>query len=976
MDMNYGTDLPTRYVRVAVPSADWLSTSLAYHSVVFQYADTTEEILYVRSGNSINPTELKPGTEWVDSAGNSVTGAVTIGTKTVFSEVPSITLTLDYLEKEDVQITFDRKTETILPDDAIWLDEAGNRVNATIFLSSSRTFYEACQVTLKYLDGTSQTQYVIPGSEILLPAGQNWTDENGNPAAGTVTVQNHAVFTETYPDKKITYIVDIGDSSKNVTVSVAHGGDHEVMEGTWYQGSTVYHGGDVISNITRDITLIGDVYLNLYYDLNFPTYSEMWITYNGTQPTLAGLATQACTDQITPASSTVTLRNVSSREVFTVVNINNGMNRSIYFAGWSVNGDREHLIEPGTTIRWDELYSMLDAGENTITIEGVWEHGYNHTVSFFIRYDSATVDTNGNIIGGDPNNYTKEVFNGHLFADPKSIFDNSVETNWAYAIASETADNSVEIDSKIRSLYGSGIEYKFEDRPQHNAVLYMKSFPDDADVIAQIKEQVQANGKQIYADNGFGEKELIEDLNTLDTNHFTIRWYVFKPDGDAWHLDGKLVKKVGTIHVSKTFGGNSNLVSQVKAATGDKQFHITATNGERIETLYLTDEDVAYNAATDTYTWTISNVNYNEEWTITEHNSDSVLDDAVGLEEWVTVDTYNGTSDSGDGDSTTVVGVTHAADTVNNEWLRADFTNVYHMGNTLLVRKVDGETGKPLAGATFQLEQNGEIMKFAFNEENDTYEWDPENGTVTQLSTSENGYLEVIDNFTYEVGAVTVREIDTPKGYSAAGEAVLNYVGSGDDRTVAITNDVTITRKEKETEYAVYQDGVLTVNNYSDTISVTAKKIWNCGEEYYRDLNVEVQLYADDKLVSSVIPGTSNHTVLLTPANGYRYTWEGLPAYANGSKIDWSIKETAVGNASSGYETSDSKGVFPNWIASYTAPMYGIDGNGSETVLLQVHNDVKRTMLRLTKYNGSKSQLLAGAEFELAAVDANGTPIS
>jgi LPXTG-motif cell wall-anchored protein len=947
---------------------------LKFWSVTYNYANGDSNIIYVRDGASV---VLPAGYAWEYDGGKPVISeTVTIHEKTVFTEHTSATLTLDYLDKEDVQITFDTQTETTLPDDAIWLDEDGNRADGTILMNSSKTFYEACKVTLNYLNGTSQTQYVKPGNEIMLPAEHNWIDETENSAADTVTVWNHAVFTETYPDKTVTYI-DMEDSSNNMEVNVAHGGSHVVRDGAWYEGSTVYYGGDVISNITRDITLIGNARLNLYYDLNFPTYNEMWITYNGTEPTLAGLTTQTCTDQITPVNSQVTLRNVSSREVFALVNSGNGMNRSIYFAGWSVNGDKEHLIEPGTIFRWDELYAMLDGGGNTIKLEGVWEYDSSHTVSFFIRYDSATYDTNGNIVGDDPNNYTKEVFNGHLFADPNSVFSNSASTNTSlYAIASDTSENSVEIDTKIRSLYGSGLSYTFEYTPKNNVTFYMKSFPDDADVIAKIKDQVQANGKQIYADDGFGKKELIEDLNDLDTNHFTIRWYVFKQEGDAWHVDGKLVKKVGTIHVSKTFGGNENLVSQVKAATGEKQFHITATNGERTETMYLTDKDVVYNAATDTYIWTISKVNYNERWTITEHNSDSVLNDAVGLEEWVTVDTYNGTSNSGDGNSTTVVGVTHAADTVNDEWLRADFTNVYHMGNTLLVRKVDGETGKPLAGATFQLEQNGEVMRFSFNEDNDAYEWDQENGTVLQLSTSENGYLEVIDNFTYEAGAVTVREISTPKGYSAAGEVVLNYTGTEGKREVAIINDVTIIRKGRETEYATYQAGVLTVNNYSDTISVTAEKIWNCGEEYYRNLNAEVQLYADGKLVSSVIPGTSDHTVLLTPSNGYSYTWDGLPAYANGSKIDWSIKETAIGNASGGYEMADSKGIFPNWIASYTNPRYGTDGDGFETVLLQVHNDVKRTLLRLTKYNGSKSQLLAGAEFELTAVDNDGNAIS
>ena len=641
-----------------------------------------------------------------------------------------------------------------------------------------------------------------------------------------------------------------------------------------------------------------------------------------------------------------------------------------------VNCDPNRVLEPGTVCTWNDLYSMLKDGEDTIRLTGLWEYDAKQSVTFYVRYDAVTEDTEGNITSGNTSDYTNSVFCTHLFGLPEIAYGYNDDTlTKYYSIASATKINSVKADELIRSLYGTGMLFQ-EGKPQE-ATLYLKDLPDDADVLEKVRKDAERKGKAVYADDGKGNSIRITDLSKLDTNHYKVRWYVFKNESDSWHVDGKLVKKVGTIHVSKTFGGNESLVELVKAADGDHKFSITARNeGSRTETLYLTDSDVEYNAETDTYTWTISNVEYDEQWIIEEHNSDSALNDAVALEEWITVDTFNGTSSSGSGVSTTVVGTTHAADTVNTEWLRADFTNVYHMGNTLLVRKVDGETGRPLAGATFQLEQNGTVMKFSYDEESKTYVWDPYHGDVTSLSTSENGYLEVIDNFTYEAGAVTVREISTPEGYSAAGEVVLGYVGSGVDHEVVIKNDVTITRGGENTEYAEYKDGVLTVKNYSDTVSITAEKIWECSESYYKGLGVKVQLYANDKLISSVIPGTSDYEVLLNESNNYRYTWNNLPAYANGTKLTWSIKEVAIGNNKDGYETPDSKGAFPNWIYTYSDPVYSYDEEGRENVSLKVHNYVRRAMLRLTKYDGSKSVSLPGAEFELVQLDTEKNPVS
>ena len=158
--------------------------------------------------------------------------------------------------------------------------------------------------------------------------------------------------------------------------------------------------------------------------------------------------------------------------------------------------------------------------------------------------------------------------------------------------------------------------------------------------------------------------------------------------------------------------------------------------------------------------------------------------------------------------------------------------------------------------------------------------------------------------------------------------------------------------------------GVLIVGNSTDSSSVTVKKSWECNESEWQD--VTVQLLANGKLVTTVIAGVEPQAVL-NADNNWTYTWENLPVYVNGTKIAWSVKETAIGS-----EMAKADGSFVNWLVSYGLPIISTDENGDENTLLTVINTTKRVMLRLTKTNLWKTEQLTGATFLLEAVDANG----
>ena len=110
---------------------------------------------------------------------------------------------------------------------------------------------------------------------------------------------------------------------------------------------------------------------------------------------------------------------------------------------------------------------------------------------------------------------------------------------------------------------------------------------------------------------------------------------------------------------------------------------------------------------------------------------------------------------------------------------------------------------------------------------------------------------------------------------------------------------------------------------------------------------------------------------MLSADNNWQHTWTNLPVYVNGSKIEWSVRETMIGN-----ESAKADGTFVNWLVSYEIPIQSTGEDGNPNILLTVTNTTKRVMLRLTKTDISKSVQLKGAMFLLEVVDAEGNVVS
>lgn len=703
----------------------------------------------------------------------------------------------------------------------------------------------------------------------------------------------------------------------------------------WTKDDETYAAGETVTITDTTIfygTTLGPItYISINYDVNFPTVNGVTVS---TKPTISGLSTTTVTDGYTEGSSAV-VRNVSRQSVEGKINGHGAnMSRIVQFKGWKI-AETDMIIQPNTVLVWEELIQYANGA--SLSLIGEWESDKRNTVSFCIRFDSVAVDTEGNITDQDSNNYTDELFAAYVGGIDPSLNADQLQTN--YGIADKTQDNSYTADQEIRALYGEKTDG-----------VWLSAFPLD-DYIFECLVQYAETGHLLVE----GVVVKAEDLNDKE---YAIRWYVFKyEESDAWHIDGKLVKKEGLIHVYKTFAGNKELIAAAK-----EDFYIDAydvTSGTNT-TLDLNNY-FSYDSATDTYMWEITNVDYGELWEITEHPhlfEDPDIDFHV-YSEYTVMDAHGDQSVSGAGTSRTVSGMTYALDEGVDEVLRVEFTNIYNKNDSIVIKKQDSLTGVSIGGATFQLLQNGEALKFNYNGITDSYEYDPVNGTETILSGRANGYFEIaIENFSYDSGPIIVREVTPPDGYSPIGDIEIGY--TDDSKTIGILSG--------NSQLIKYINGILIVGNSTDTASVTAKKSWDCPEAEWQDVTVE--LLANGKLVTTVIAGVEPY-IILNGENQWTYTWENLPLYVNGTKIEWSIQEIQIGS-----EKCKSDGTFVNWLASYGLPVYSTDADGKDNILLTVTNTTKRVMLRLTKTDMSKSLQLKGATFLLEGVDENGNVIS
>lgn len=654
--------------------------------------------------------------------------------------------------------------------------------------------------------------------------------------------------------------------------------------------------------------------LTLRYDINwnYSYYNSLFGNNAHTAPTVEGNSTYSAT---LTAGSTETIRAPSTTEVtvdFPLQNGNSSRPRLVRFKGGSVSGSNT-LLQSGEVYTYAQLSGYASGGTVTLTAE--WEEvARGYTINFFIKWNSVHDGATSS------DHYTPVLYVCEYANNRENISSNTTAEEYA-------------ADSEIRAKAAAGD---------------LSSFPTDEYTFKILESYMD----KLSVD---GEAVTVEQLNE---HGYTILWYGLAYNyGDGnYHIDGRLVRKVGSIRVKKTFSGNADAIAAVEGGS----YTITAASKDKTLALNLKEYDADYNqngyqshdSGTHTYTWEIPNVTYGEKWTLTENDYTAKINgqSVNPYMEYTVEDALSG-GQSARGeykDSVTVTGQTYDQTIDKDKVLTVSFHNIYPGTDSFILAKEDADTGELLTGATFSLSQNGKLLHFT---ENNGVCSAVSEGGVTELHCT-GGLKEIeIKGLSFENGNITVAELKSPEGYSALGGNVVLTKRS--DGSIGIASTAVGARME---------NNVLTIDNTAGRTSVTVEKHWGSAADARE---ITLNLLANGQEVSTLFPTLSGsfNGVTLNADNGYTHTWDDLPAYADGGQVTWSARETRIGS-----ERANADGSFDNWTVVYSTP-----ATTDTTVRLTVTNikkDGNALTLRKVNENGD---LLPNVDFRLELLMADGT---
>lgn len=861
-------------------------------------------------------------------------------------------------------------------------------------------------ITILDLDGNTVSQKSVQrNSSYTLPEGYWYINGSTTEYKGgdTYTVTSNITLK---PVASTVTVIHVDGTT--TTERVAKGSTYTLGSNLkWKVGdSTELADGGTVITVDKNITVTESNQITIIYTVDTSTNATgldakyKYDDYGITIPTVQENNTY--TIIITYANGTTT-ENVSDKYLIaydsehTSSGVIDKPRTVLEFVGWAVNGNFDNVINAEEQLDWDTLYNNAQNG--VINLNTKWKHitDRTHIVNFFIRYDSIAVDAGGNVTGRDSNKYTPSLWGSYVGGN----IDKSEATGW---IKDTTSDNSYTADQKIRALEGI----------KEDGSMYIYNIPTDDYIFNILRTE--------YPDS-FSVDGIKVNPSELSSEYFEVRWYVFKYQGDmysgdAWHVDGKIVRKQGKMVLQKEFNGYEKAITEVS-----NNYYIEMSEPNTM----ISSEDtlipkpatkLTLDSATksgNTYTW-ILDIQYGVDYVFTEKNytganynvdvSYMVTDpDANRYRKIYNTDgtftyavdeapIYRNQSSSGKIDSVEIKGVNnYASDYIGeidtSNILKLKFSNTYAPTSAITIKKEDSASNNGLANAQFslyKLDENGNYdknspLKFKYDES--IYKYN-ESGSQTVL-TSPTGGAIILDQLPSGNGEkYKLVEISVPEGYDGNSSVDVELNTEAGVIVPVITLGTAYDEKTK----------VLEVDNASKLTTVKVNKIWqNDVPESYIN-NVTVKLYLNNMPISTYdlrydLNGDGTYDtatdqvqeeVVLNADNNWTYTWNNLPLYIDGAKAVYSVREVQIGeikavtngqyNSEAG--TWESADAYTQYRAHTTAQTETKDEDGNVT---QVSVDLINT-IHLVRININKISPLGvaidGVKFKLQKVDDSG----
>lgn len=435
-------------------------------------------------------------------------------------------------------------------------------------------------------------------------------------------------------------------------------------------------------------------------------------------------------------------------------------------------------------------------------------------VNFYVNLSSEIANSTNTSETPPKDNFTASVRSTTLSEHPTTFKYTKVGEQYV-VLQGASNGSAYDIDQEIRALAGDSGEQGFK----------IASFPSDDDVFDHLKGLNWTDWKDIKV----GDTTItFENRNTeLNSQNYSIRWYVFKYDGsDAWHVDGILVPRYGRLTVTKTFEFDQPDLTETELlglvpdsfsinvqAAGHQSYQLKMAKKSNSDSISRPGWD-SYavsntgNSSSITFNWEIDVMDYT--YTISEENTD-VLNYSLSGKNY-TATSYAGTTSSGAiGNGFTFACETLAEDEGNKTAVQsAALTNSYtHKKADLVITKdftgldslTTEEINEVVNGITFTVSQNGEQ-----GESHQLKSFDQQNGSYTITIPN----LNVGEQYTV---SETVDASSDPENYTR-----VTYIGN-DQQNTGTTTSVTLAESGSKVEFH---------NVYTrDTSDLTIKKVFH-----------------------------------------------------------------------------------------------------------------------------------------------------
>ena len=326
------------------------------------------------------------------------------------------------------------------------------------------------------------------------------------------------------------------------------------------------------------------------------------------------------------------------------------------------------------------------------------------------------------------------------------------------------------------------------------------------------------------------------------------------------------------------------------------------------------------------------------------------------------------------------VQVEHVYPYADDVWVDAiqtvAFTNRYTSPRELSLIKLDGVTGNPLSDVPFRfvlypVQEDGSTPEVSMDfvtgpngritlEFPQTLEW---NGQQISIRSWQEGVFDGRHRF-------SITESPHP-GYQALQGPITGYVTLYDDKGCTLTLD------ESSNPLLLVEDqgggSILYVANRPETMQVQVSKHWQGGAS--RAVNMQLLRNGVPVLGKNITLGADAALVSADGAHNtdqWSYTWTGLPAYVDGTKADYTVREEWIGvpggTDSIHYNTAADADGYADYIVSMTR-------SGEGDISVHVENTPDGGQVVFSKVDDLQ-QAVPGAEFTVYRDEACTIPIS